>query len=240
MYTFRLNLKRISIWILLLTQIFLITSYFFLQVKTTKSIIDTKISFLKSNEDVKDVTPTYHTLNTNIILKSVNTRRNFIDFNSSLCFKNGTDLPSMKISKEINWKCKCLPGWHGNDCGQPEVLWRAVIASRKPIKIKGPRTFERRLIYLFKVDKFSDHIADIRINELGSIVDLFILYEDHGSDYLQNKLDNKFFKEYQDKILYIRDERQHLWKRVKQYLKNLRNDDVILSSDSNEIPNKDA
>lgn len=167
MYTFRLNLKRISIWILLLTQIFLILSYFFLQAAPTEPKSDIKISFLKSNDDVKDVTATYHTLNTNIILKSVSTKYSFIDFNSSLCFKSGTDLVSMKISKEINWKCKCLLGWHGNDCGQPEILWRAVIASRKPIRIKGPRTFERRLIYLFEVNRYSEYVADIRINELG-------------------------------------------------------------------------
>ncbi|KAJ8984589.1 hypothetical protein NQ317_006051, partial [Molorchus minor] len=229
MNTFRLNLKRISIWVLLLTQILLVISYFFLQIETAKPDIDTKISFLKSNEIVKDVTPTYHRLDTNLILKSINTRSSFIDFNSSLCFKNGTDLVSMRISKDANWKCKCLPGWHGNDCGMPEVLWRAILASRKPIKIKGPRTFERRLIYVFKVDQFSEHIADIRINEL-----------DHDCHYLRNKLNNKFYKEHQDKILYAQGKHDTLWKSVKPYLKNLRNDDIILSSDSNEIPNKDA
>ncbi|KAJ8948916.1 hypothetical protein NQ318_020503 [Aromia moschata] len=147
---------------------------------------------------------------------------------------------SMRISKKINWKCKCLSGWHGSDCGQPEVLWRALLTHRKPIQIKGPRIFERRLVYIFKVDEFSENIAHIRINELGSVVDLFILYEERGSLYLQNKLDNKFCKEYQDKILYVQDNRENLWKTVKRYLKNLRNDDIILSTESNEIPNRDA
>ncbi|KAJ8919306.1 hypothetical protein NQ315_003890 [Exocentrus adspersus] len=236
MYTFRLNLKRISIWILLLAQIVLILSYFFSRVSPPVSKTNAKISFLKSIENVDEATATYHTLDTNIILKSVSTKNNFIDFNSSLCFKNGTDLISMKISK-VNWKCNCLPGWHGNDCGQPEVLWRALIANKKPIKIKGPRTFERRLIYLFEVNKFSEHIADIRINELGSTVDLFILYEDPDSTYLLNKLNQKNTKA----KFYISKRKENIYgKKVKTYLKNLRNDDVILSSNLNEIPNQDA
>lgn len=40
--------------------------------------------------------------------------------------------------------------------------------------------------------------------------------------------------------MYIREKREYLWKKVKGRLKNLRNDDIILSSNSNEIPNRDA
>lgn len=67
-----------------------------------------------------------------------------------------------------------------------------------------------------------------------------MLYEDDQTDYLQRKLDNKFFKEYQNKILYIKEDGDNLWIRIKPYLKNLRNDDIILSSDIHEIPNRDA
>lgn len=165
----RLNFKIISIWILVIFQILAVLIYFYLQHESTDQTTN-KISFFNSIESDDFIQPTYHTLNNNIILKSLSTRDSYINYNSSLCFKNGTDLISMKISNGINWKCKCLPEWHGNDCGQPEVLWRALLTSKKPIKIKGPRTFQRRLIYFFKLDQYTEHVADIRINDLGNYI----------------------------------------------------------------------
>ncbi|KAJ3631405.1 hypothetical protein MTP99_012534 [Tenebrio molitor] len=229
------NYKRLSIWILLFTQILLIMSYFYLKVDNV-ALKSEKISFVNSPQE-EQIKLTYHTSDSRIFLKSINSRTKFIDFNSSLCYTNGTDLVSMKRSKQFNWQCSCLPGWHGKDCGQPEVIWRALLTYRKPLKITGPRTFERRIIYVFSVDKFSETIAEIRINELGSIVDLFILYEDKRSDFLQHKLNNNFAKQYHDKILYLKtnniDNALHL-------VKNLRDDDIILNSNGNEIPNKFA
>lgn len=166
MHIIRLNLKFISIWIIIILQIFAALTYFYLQSESADENTN-KISFFNSIKNDENTQPTYHTLSNIIILKSFSTRESYVDFNSSLCFKNGTDLISMKISKKINWKCKCLPEWHGNDCGQPEVLWRALLTNKKTIKIKGPRTFQRRLIYFFKFSKCSEHVADIRINELG-------------------------------------------------------------------------
>lgn len=167
----RLNYKKISIGILALFQLLAVLIYFYIQPISIDQTTN-KITFLNSIENDESTQPTYRTLN-NIILKSLSTREYYIDFNSSLCFKNGTDLISMKISNGLKWKCKCLPEWHGNDCGQPEILWRALLTNRKPIKIKGPRTFQRRLIYFFKFDKFSEHVADIRINELGKYFHYF-------------------------------------------------------------------
>lgn len=167
MHIIRFNFKRISIWILIVLQLSAILTYLFWQPKDINNLSDSNVSFLKIVDNEGTDQPAYRSLNDIIILKSINTKHNYVDFNSSLCFKNGTDLSSMKLFTGVNWKCNCLPGWHGSDCGQPEVLWRAMLTNRKPIKIKGPRTFERRLIYIFKVDKFSEYIANIRINELG-------------------------------------------------------------------------
>lgn len=162
----RLNLKKISIGILVLFQILAILIYFYVQPVSIDENTN-KVTFFKSIENYETTQVTYHILNKNIILKSLSTRESYVDFNSSLCFKNGTDLIAMKILNGIKWKCKCLPEWHGNDCGQPEILWRALLTNKKPIKIKGPRTFQRRLIYFFKFDKFFEHIVDIRLHELG-------------------------------------------------------------------------
>lgn len=163
----RLNFKKISIGILVLFQLLAVLIYFYLQPVSSDQTTN-KITFFNSIENDEVTQPTYHTSNNNIILQSLSTRDSYIDFNSSLCFKNGTDILSMKLSNGIKWNCKCLPEWHGNDCGQPEILWRALLTNKKAIKIKGPRTFQRRLIYFFKFDKFSEHVADIRINELGN------------------------------------------------------------------------
>lgn len=72
------------------------------------------------------------------------------------------------------------------------------------------------------------------------MVDLFVLYEGEDADYLQRKLDNRFYKEHQNKILYVKGDTASIWKKVKPYLKNMRNDDIILASDTYEIPNRDA
>nr|CAH7713176.1 unnamed protein product [Callosobruchus chinensis] len=237
MYTFRLYLKRKGVLVIFAVQLCIILSYIFVQFQWGDPE-DGKITFVRNNDSTERVTQTYHT--SNFVLKLVNTRENYVNFNSSLCFKYGTDLVSMTMSKGNNWSCKCLQGWHGNDCGQPEVLWRALLAHHKPTKIKGPRTFERRLIYLFKVNEFTEHLADIRINELGNVVDLFILYEDENTNYLLHKLNNNFCKEQHDKILYVQETKDNLWERLIPLLKNLRDDDIILSNDNNEIPNKDA
>lgn len=170
----RINFKIISIGILVLFQLLALIVIFYLQPLTTNESTN-KITFFNTFENTESVQPTYHKLNNNIILKSLSTRESYVDFNSSLCFKNGTDIVSMKLSNGIKWKCKCLPEWHGNDCGQPEVLWRALLTNKKSIKIKGPRTFQRRLIYFFEYNKFSEHVADIRINELGEYCCLFIV-----------------------------------------------------------------
>ncbi|EFA02024.1 Beta-1,4-mannosyl-glycoprotein 4-beta-N-acetylglucosaminyltransferase-like Protein [Tribolium castaneum] len=209
-------------------------SYFYLRVDS--DIKSEKISFIRS-PDEEQPKRTYHTSSSRIFLRSINTHTKFIDFNSSLCYTNGTDLVSMKRSKEFNWQCACLPGWHGKDCGQPEVIWRAFLTHRTPIKIIGPRSFERRIIYAFAVDKFSEIMTEIRINELGDIVDLFILYEDEESDFLERKLNNNFVKNYHEKILYLKAKNI---KYALRLVRNLRDDDVILTSERNEVPNKYA
>jgi len=47
-------------------------------------------------------------------------RKFFLGQNSSDCFLPGTDT---QFSKKMA-KCQCHPGWHGKDCGLPEVILR--------------------------------------------------------------------------------------------------------------------
>lgn len=241
MYKIRLHFKRLSLWIILILQMLLIASYFLLQ--TDNSISDTynlksSVSFLKVTENAPIRNKiTYQTINTKFKLKLLPTKDLYMDFNSSVCYKLGTDLNSMHRSKSLNWKCDCLEGWHGSDCGQPEVIWRALLAYRKPLSLKGPRKYQRRIIYIIKVDRFAVTTTDIRVNDLNSTVDLFVLYENTTHTYLQNKLNHQFLKEYHYKILYSQfSDLKSLWATLTSLIK-LQNDDIIIVGGPNDIPN---
>lgn len=227
----RRNYKKLAIWILIITQILLILSYFYLK-SPNKALTSQKITFVTSNIELPQKYA-YHTSTSRISLKKVSTRTNYVNFNSSLCYKNGTDLLSMTRLKNIKWECTCLKGWHGKDCGQPEVIWRAFLTYKTPVKISGPRIFERKLIYLFEVDKFSETLSEIRINELGDIVDLFVLYGD-----FKDVLSNDVLKKYHQKVLCIG--KNQLSGMLSDILNNLEDDDIILTSQRDEIFNKHA
>lgn len=239
MRNIRLLFRRISIWIILALQLILISSYFLFQTDNVHNF-KSSISFNASLTDLPTTRNklTYQTIRNKIRFKSVESSSLYIDFNTSLCYKDGSDLKAMRQSKNVIWKCKCLKGWHGTDCAQPEVIWRALLAYRKPIQLKGPRKYLRRIIYLLEVDEFAETSVEIRINDLNSSIDLFVLYEDQSSQYFRRKLDGDFLKEFHSKILYMRyADRKDIWKIVKRLLTNLQDDDIILVSGPNDYPN---
>lgn len=240
MHIFRFSLKRLSIWILLLIQLLVITSYFYFQPKLNETDMKVKsVTFFKTtNKQIDSMKITYHRDKDMFVLGNIPTRYNFTDFNTSLCYTNGTDLKSMLRSNDINWKCTCMPGWHGNDCGQPEVIWRAFLAYRKPISSITPRKYQRRLIFVFEVTEYTQTLADIRVNELNHVVDLFVLYE-VNSKFLVSKLNNDFLQQYHFKILYLNITGiNYLWPSIKNSVPNMNRDDILLMSGNSEIPNK--
>lgn len=235
----RLPFRRISIWIILALQLILISSYFLFQTDSGHNL-KSSISFNASLRDSPTTRNkvTYQTIHNKIWFKLVESSSLYIDFNTSLCYKHGSDLKVMKQSKNVIWKCKCLNGWHGSDCAQPEVIWRALLAYRKPIQLKGPRKYLRRIIYLLEVDEFAETSVEIRINDLNSSIDLFVLYEDQGSQYFRRKLDSDFLKEFHSKILYVQfANRKDIWKIIKRLFVNLQDDDIIVVSGPNDYPN---
>uniref|UniRef100_A0A1Y1MTM6 Beta-1,4-mannosyl-glycoprotein 4-beta-N-acetylglucosaminyltransferase n=1 Tax=Photinus pyralis TaxID=7054 RepID=A0A1Y1MTM6_PHOPY len=229
--------RRISIWIILVLQIVLITSYFLLQNESGHNL-KSNITFNTSLGEVAIRNKlTYHTFGNRITLASIESSRLYVDLNTSLCYKHGSDLEVMGRSKNVVWKCKCLSGWHGNDCSQPEVIWRALLAHRKSVQLKGPRKYLRRIIYLLEVDEFAETSTEIRVNDLNSTVDLFVLYENQRSNYFARKI-SKFLKEFHSKILYLRlTNVKDVWKIVKSSLTNLQDDDIILVSGPSDYPN---
>lgn len=118
------------------------------------------------------------------------------------------------------------------------MLFRALLAKKQPLQLKGPTPFERRLIYIFKYDKSSETVVDIRITSLGDIIDLFIIYE-NGSNDFEGQLKNKMFKQWHHKILYIpNNTMSNIWEVVEPKIKNLREDDYVISTSVNEIPDR--
>lgn len=180
---------------------------------------------------------TYHILGDSINLAKQHVRNKFTDFNSSLCFTNGTDLKSMNRSKS-SWNCDCKTGWHGTECGQPEIVWRALLTNKKKLKVKGPMKYSRRVLYIFLVNEFMENVIDIRINELHDVIDLFILVENEGNK-VGKLLQNGFLKKFHQKILYIKNMvLKDLFYTITSSIPSLENSDIILISKSTEIPNK--
>ncbi|KAH1027876.1 beta-1,4-mannosyl-glycoprotein 4-beta-N-acetylglucosaminyltransferase [Dendroctonus ponderosae] len=240
MFTQRPFRNRLVLLSLILVQLCLITSYFLFYKSESRKKLN-KIAFLpKVYASDKTNQKTYYTLKDIIDLKKICSKKVFLDFNTSMCFTEGTDIKAMSVIKGINWKCNCLPGWHGPDCGFPEVLFRALLTKKQPVKPKGPVPFERRLIYLFKYDKSSENLADIRIMAFGDIIDLFIVYE-NGNNHFETLIKNSMFKEWQHKILYIANcTEKNIWKLAESQISNLMGDDYVISSPSNEIPDRSS
>lgn len=170
-----------------------------------------------------------------IYLKNVKTKHSYVDFNTSVCFVNGTDLKAMKRSSQ-NWHCACLPHWHGKDCGQPEVVMRALLAHRKPVSVQGPRIYQRRIIYVFETNEILEDLTEIRINELDGVVDVYVIY-DEGN--FEKKLSNQLLKRFKDKILLLKSNKNRkTWREVIKFLRGIQNDDIVVTTEHDEIPNK--
>nr|XP_022907189.1 beta-1,4-mannosyl-glycoprotein 4-beta-N-acetylglucosaminyltransferase [Onthophagus taurus] len=238
MHSFRFRLRKLSVWVAVFVQLLVITYYFSIKKDQVVPVQDT-VTFIRFKNFTWTTNVTYHTKYSSIALKRVPTRLGYTDFNTSLCYTNGTDVKEMRRSNDVNWKCLCLPGWHGTDCGQPEVIWRGLLAYRKALSIKGPRKHARRVIYVCETNEYTEILTEIRVNELDDVVDLYVLYE-INSNYLEKRLNTKrFLKKQLNKILYLNiNDKNNLWKIIKKLITNIDEDDIILTSGINEIPNK--
>lgn len=96
------------------------------------------------------------------------------------CFREGTETYQKPQSKEHNeqdetTKCVCQPEWHGQDCGQPEVLWRSFMTSKVPILLSSPRRQPHHLFYVIQTTGISIETLDIQMMELKDLVEIFVL-----------------------------------------------------------------
>lgn len=242
----RWNIRRIALWIFLTMQIVLVVLYFATQNENSANLMEPNlnnpISFISTslrNNTRSQIT--FYTEKNKFILRSKYVEDLYENFNTSLCYKSGTDIKLMKRSKDAHWKCLCLPGWHGNNCGQPEVIWRALLTYKKPQLIAGPRRIQRRLVHFTEIDIISAEFVEITLYELRDVADLFIIF-DYSSDLsIKNKLSSGFLRDLYNKILYITGANYNsAWKKAKRVIKNLRDDDIFFINNPFEIPNARA
>ncbi|XP_073825385.1 beta-1,4-mannosyl-glycoprotein 4-beta-N-acetylglucosaminyltransferase [Musca autumnalis] len=100
------------------------------------------------------------------------------------CFKEGTSNETKSPStadEDANdtWpdNCCCVPQWHGQDCGQPEVIWRALMTAKKPFQLQNPTQAEaHRLVYMIEGHFISMDLLELQIQAVIKVVDYFIIH----------------------------------------------------------------
>uniref|UniRef100_A0A034W1T4 Beta-1,4-mannosyl-glycoprotein 4-beta-N-acetylglucosaminyltransferase n=2 Tax=Bactrocera dorsalis TaxID=27457 RepID=A0A034W1T4_BACDO len=106
------------------------------------------------------------------------------------CFRKGSIDEQSQISndeaaqdivlswEEENTQCKCRAGWHGRDCGQPEVMWRALLTSKSHFQLQEPTKTRspNRLVHLLEGNFFNLDLLDLQISMLADVVDYFVIY----------------------------------------------------------------
>lgn len=164
------------------------------------------------------------------------------NFTSDLlfCFRNGSVQPisaelrqmSDAFDEDEDCVCKCQAGYHGRDCSQPEVVWRAFMTTHITKKIDDEKANiviehdeiepkPRRIFYHIDSSALSLTTVEIQVKELHDLIDLFIFCDEirnasnaeHGVApkherfrYHQQSNEhgsNFFLKKYKSKILIV-------------------------------------
>ncbi|CAN8004887.1 unnamed protein product [Ixodes hexagonus] len=184
----------------------------------------------------------------------------FKDVSNITCFSLGTD-----FSNTTGDICTCLKGWTATDCSLPDSVssskrFRRRWTNKKIRRRVGPA---RRVINALNFNHELD-LLEIRLHELYSVVDVFIVCESNYSALGEPKplrllpqLMKGFLAEYQDKIVHVvlnhfpdkgREDgwyadgyqRTFLWKHGRQRISGLRDDDLFVLTDADEIPRAGA
>lgn len=182
--------------------------------------------------------------------------QNLYGNNLVYCFREGTLTYRVQNEDAQNeTKCVCHPEWHGEDCGQPEVLWRSFMTSKFPIQLSPPRKIPHRIYYFIQTNGISIETLEIQIMELIDIVDLYILCDRKDvtnqaiTESLKLRLNSTgLWKMYKNRILILEDKNFGPKLKYKKFKKILHDttqnhispDDVIIYSKSDEILNRKA
>ncbi|KAG7158517.1 Beta-1-4-mannosyl-glycoprotein 4-beta-N-acetylglucosaminyltransferase-like [Homarus americanus] len=204
---------------------------------------------------------TYNKSNPSEFVLSFDTRKYFQDIGENrTCFIGGTDIERTEQSPEGG--CRCLDRYFGMDCGIPEAAWYGRYKHHFPGTLLRRREVPRRIINGFPVNhEFA--LFETRMHELYDVVDVFIVgesnYTAHGDPKdlkFLSRFQQGYLKEYQEKIVYVSLEffslmsqksgwvadsylRVYLGEKGLSLLKGVRDDDLFVLSDADELPTRE-
>lgn len=237
-----------------------------LTIRTGKIItgIDNKSNGRRSSKRASGISDSKFKTNTSIHTKFplIDDKRNYFQDigNNITCFTSGTDIRRSQQSQDK--RCHCLEGYFGVDCGIPEAAWFDTYRNKFPDTGLSRRQVPRRVINGVPVNhEFA--MFEARMHELYDVVDVFIVaesnYTAHGDpkDFkFLKRFREGYLKDFQDKIVYIplgffsslskkngwiADAyiRYYLGERGLLLLHGLRDDDLFVLSDADELPTKE-
>ncbi|XP_062142068.1 beta-1,4-mannosyl-glycoprotein 4-beta-N-acetylglucosaminyltransferase [Drosophila sulfurigaster albostrigata] len=122
------------------------------------------------------------------------------------CYKEGTVNETTTRDRDYLMaqpQCNCESGWHGRDCGQPEIIWRALMthsrASKRggheaPLKLhEASPTSIKRLYYMLSLgdwEHINMELLQLQLRTLIEVVDFFLIYyyeRDSSKDQLKQR-----------------------------------------------------
>ncbi|ALC39484.1 CG31849, partial [Drosophila busckii] len=106
------------------------------------------------------------------------------------CYAEGTvNQTQQQLLNELDYllappQCSCQSGWHGRDCGQPEIIWRALMthsrSSRRPLKLREASANRlKRLYYMISLGDWqliNLELLQLQLRTLASVVDYYLIY----------------------------------------------------------------
>lgn len=175
------------------------------------------------------------------------------------CFKEGTINNSRLRASDTNeteLECKCRSEWHGSDCGQPEVIWRAFMTTKQRLQAPPSLVINKlphKVFYIIsQVSNVHSETLEVQIMELVEIVNLFVLCDltktTSPRDMLRNHVNFGFFKSRQSQILLLNDDTcsgKNIYRKMQKHLNTkghtqMHGNDVLVYTKSDEILNKKA
>lgn len=173
------------------------------------------------------------------------------------CFFEGT-VPGLSTAK-----CVCRQGWNGDECSIPDAVWttrefQIWYSSGLITRRSRPRTIVNGFVFNHELD-----LLEIRINELGDAIDHYVVCESNYTFFgtakplhLRSKLSTGFLRESAHKIILLtvgvynygdgdpwapeNHFRRSIWLKGQSILKHLRDDDLFMIADADEIPSRDV
>ncbi len=209
--------------------------------------IDLNVKFVKNNPEITRTNGKEQS-NRNTVLQTAHKNGEFFKefINSSLasgdslCFRDGIE--PMGDDSSI---CNCKFDYHGKDCGQPEVLWRAFMTSKIPLNLASPRQVPHKVIYFIQSTAISMETLKIQIMELNGIVDMFVLCNNSVTTRDESFQLNatEFLKQMDRKIVVLSEYKcipKMVYKKFRRGIgveNSVTADDVIIFGNSDEILN---